>query len=510
MVTDSVEVPDRTRLDVLYVTDLRFPGGSSASLVAEVEAATGVGYRVGALQCASTSLRADRVIHPGIEALVSEGRLDLVRPGEPVDCSLVVVKHPTVLVEPVGGRLPVKCERVVVFSGQVPVDADGTRYYTPSEVHANVVEAFGMDPVWHPVSPVVRRSLADGSVPLAGDDWVEVIDVDRWESGRTRPVGDRPVIGRHGRPTPLKWPADAESLLGAYPDSDDVLVRVLGGVDGLEAVLPRVPGNWEVLPFGSMDAAEFLAGVDFFVYYHHPDLVEAFGRTIIEALASGCVVVLPEAFRELFGEACLYAEPSEVLDLVLGLHRDSDAFRAQAEAGGLVVRQRFSHSAHVSRISALAGTPGPVGGSDGRAAPTARVPAGLRRQRPVVMVCCLGAGADSVAATIRELDRHRDHAMGFHPVLVTTAAVPEVSAALDEELRLDADQRCFVSDRTGVVVEVLPSRTEHAGDGRWEDETLSRLAGVVRRHGVTSVTVVDLSHEDAWLGLQASPRPSVP
>ncbi len=510
MVNRSVEPPTRTRLDVLYLTDLRFPGGSSTSLVDEVEAASAAGYRVGVLQCASSSLRADRALHPGVARLVEEGRLVHVRPGEPVDCSLAIVKHPTVLVEPLGGRLPIRCDHVIVFVGQVPEDADGTRYYTPADVHRNVVEALGAEPVWHPVSPVVRRSLADGSVPLAGEDWVEVIDVDRWTSDRSRPVGDRPVIGRHGRPSPLKWPADPDDLLAAYPDSDDVRVRILGGVDGLEAVLATVPENWEVHPFGSMDACEFLAGVDFFVYHHHHDLVEAFGRTIIEALASGCVVVLPETFRELFGEGCVYAEPSAVRGLVLGLHGDPQAYRSQVEAGDRVVRERFSHAAHVERISAYAGSPAAGDGPIVRAAPTARAPRGLRAQRPVVMVACLGADPVEVASTIRDLDRHRDQAMGFHPVVVTTAAVPEISAELDEDLRIDADRRCFVSDRTGVVVEVLPSRSEHTGDGRWEDLTLSGLARIVRQHGVTSVTVGDLGHEDAWLGLQASPRPSLP
>ena len=36
-----------TPLDVLYLTDLRFPGGTSSSLVEEVRALSAAGYRVG-------------------------------------------------------------------------------------------------------------------------------------------------------------------------------------------------------------------------------------------------------------------------------------------------------------------------------------------------------------------------------------------------------------------------------------------------------------------------------
>lgn len=46
------------------------------------------GYRVGVLQCTSSSIRADRTLHSGIQPLVDDGILLLIRPGEPVDCSI--------------------------------------------------------------------------------------------------------------------------------------------------------------------------------------------------------------------------------------------------------------------------------------------------------------------------------------------------------------------------------------------------------------------------------------
>jgi hypothetical protein len=92
-----------TALDVLYITDLRFPGGSSSSLIEEARAAFDAGYRVGVIQCRSSSLRADRTFHPGIRSLIDDGTLFLIRPGEPVTCGVAIVKHPTVMVGSMGG-----------------------------------------------------------------------------------------------------------------------------------------------------------------------------------------------------------------------------------------------------------------------------------------------------------------------------------------------------------------------------------------------------------------------
>ena len=75
------------------------------------------------------------------------------------------------------------------------------------------------------------------------------------------------------------------------------------------------PPNWQVWPFNAIPPERFLSTVDFFVYFHHSQWVEAFGRSIVEAMASGAVAILPRQFETLFGEGAIYAEPSEVRDL---------------------------------------------------------------------------------------------------------------------------------------------------------------------------------------------------
>ena len=496
----GVGVNSSTALDVLYLTDLRFPGGSSSSLVEETRAAVEAGYRVGVLQCRSSSLRADRTFHPEISSQVEDGKLLLIRPGEPVTCGVTIVKHPTVMVEPMGGRLPVRSREVVAFVGQVPSDDDGTTYYEPLAVHENITEVLGDAPVWHPVSPVVRSRLEGSGVPLAPSDWVEVIDPDSWVVPRSGPLGALPVIGRHGRPSALKWPDDPDELAAVYPLDGRALVRVLGGTVGLETVLDDVPQSWDVSEFGSMDPREFLAGVDFFVYFHHRDLVEAFGRTVIEALSAGCVAVLPPHFQALFGEACLYAEPAEVGPLIRGLHADTAAFLKQSRCGLEEVTRRFSYQAHVDRLRGLIGEPAASGG---RAAPSAQVPRGLSAQRPAVLVSCLGAGPVRTAEVIRAVVTHRDRATGFDPVVLCDSPTPLVAGHLEEELQLDARSRRFLGSQTGIVVEMIESRESFDGEGTWENHVLGRVAEIQRIRRISAAIVADLEHPDAWLILGA-------
>lgn len=60
--------------------------------------------------------------------------------------------------------------------------------------------------------------------------WVNVVDVDHWwldRRGRDR--SGRPVVGRHSRPSPQKWPLGVERE-AAYPSDGRWDIRVVGVV----------------------------------------------------------------------------------------------------------------------------------------------------------------------------------------------------------------------------------------------------------------------------------------
>src|SRR6185436_6717003 len=186
---------------------------------------------------------------------------------------------------------------------------------------------------WAPISPLSRENMHKARLPFAmlETDWRCVLFPEDWNCDRSRPRGDRPVIGRHSRPELEKWPATREEILIVYPDKPEFAVRLLGiGSEIRDIVGEPLPSNWETYGFGELDPAEFLRSIDFFVYYHHPEWVEGFGRTIAEAAASGAVAILPPYLEPTFGEAALYRAPADVLDTVRELYRNWDAYQLQS------------------------------------------------------------------------------------------------------------------------------------------------------------------------------------
>ena len=95
------------------------------------------------------------------------------------------------------------------------------------------------------------------------------------------------VLGRHSRNDPLKWPDTEDEIRAAYPDLPNFKISILGGVPG--TVEPCVAPNWRILPFANEGIADFLRRLDFYVFFHSRQWVEAFGISMAEAMACGAV-----------------------------------------------------------------------------------------------------------------------------------------------------------------------------------------------------------------------------
>jgi hypothetical protein len=359
------------------------------------------------------------------------------------------------------------------------------------------------------VSPVVRAVLSaiSDEIVITDEDWVEVIDPSEWRErdGRDNdehhvtvgPMDTRPIIGRHSRPDSKKWPADADEIRQAYPINGEVRVRVLGGAEAVVETLGAVPAAWEVLPYGSLPAAEFLAGLDAYVYFHHRDLTEAFGRSILEALAARVPVVVAPHFEPLFGEACLYASPSTASDTVRALLADPDELQRHLDRADEIVATRFSHAVHQTRLARMAGPPGELFGDSkrsdspaGRAAPAfALIPAAQRRAHTTTLIACLGAPLERVESLLGQLDKHRRRAPGFIPILVVTLSVPPLARELGLETRVITSRRNFSSD------------TED-----WDDYAVGRLRQLAMHYRVDNVAAAGFDDADAWIALQCRRR----
>ena len=429
--------------DVAILSDLRYPGGNSASIVAEVRAQAAAGVSTVLIHVPSPHLKHARPFQARVTATLRDGLADLAHDGEEVHARLLVIRQPRIFTREIDVVPRVVADRTVLVINQPPGDAvDPERYYVFAEIRERVERYFSPDVEWTPISAQVREQIrrVAPDVELPRTDWHEIIDVDEWWTDRPGPLHEVPVIGRHGRPDPVKWPREPAEILRAYPDSAEIKVRILGGGEIAVERIGRRPSHWDVLDFGTEEPRDFLRSLDFFVYFHDPDLVEAFGRTILEAMAAGVPVIIGEHFRDTFGDAALYTDPAGVRDLVCELHRDRVRYRAVVERARAFVERRFGSSSHVSRLRVRPSRPalrrasctpadgpgagfGPsaLSGGSGAGCGTVPRPRGSR-------VLLAGDHLDRLLAIARRLpDR-------LEPVLVTVSEVLPAAGLLVEHL----------------------------------------------------------------------------
>ena len=450
----------RRQVDVLVVSDLRFPGGTSHSVAEEITAQAQAGWSTGLVHLNGPLLSKVRAVNPRIRDQLRRGAATLFVGDRSIRAKVVVVRHPGVLQAAAEQLPPIETESVVLVANAPPIDIDGHRHYRPAVVDQIVRDRFGVAAVWAPIGPLVREAIASDVAPgeMREQDWVNIIDVDAWRVHRPGWQSDRPVIGRHSRGSPQKWPTDSKVIEVVYPLDGSAVVKILGGADPVLDVLGYLPSSWRVIPFGAMEPRDFLGQLDFFVYYHHPAWVEAFGRNILEALASGLPAILPPHFRPLFGDAASYAEPADVPSLVRRLYGDRAAYEDIAACAESAVRARFGYQAHHERLVELIGRPESVAQQPKPTSPRRAAPA-----RPTLML--ISSNGSGMGHLTRLLAYARRAEPDLTPHFVSLSQAVGVVAQF------------------GYSFEYVPSaRATGLSSRRWHELFAERVADAVTRH----------------------------
>jgi hypothetical protein len=342
--------------DVVMLVDPRFPGGTSSATLADARALREAGRLVAVMEAASSLLPGSRAVNRAFADGLGVAGVPTLDPATEATAGLLLVTHPSLMpyvpTRPVALR-PAGC---VLVANHPPRLGDGRPEYDPTGIVETMERVFGAPALVAPVSPLVAELLAETDLDPARITPVvpRIVHSSDFDMPIRAPEPDRPlVIGRHARPDPMKWPDTTDEILSAWPVRPDVRVEILGGPPPADR-LPLLPWNWRVRRFGSMSPRDFLNGLDAVVYFHGAAWIEAFGMGLLEAMASGRVVVTHPAFRAQFGDGAVYTEPAGVAGVLDTLRADPAAWTAQAEAGRRIARDRHRPPALVSAVDRIA------------------------------------------------------------------------------------------------------------------------------------------------------------
>ncbi|MFC3491068.1 glycosyltransferase family protein [Glycomyces rhizosphaerae] len=357
--------PRTLRVDIVIASTLNLRGGTTSANEAEILAYLSAGLTVALVHHPVKERAMARPVDPKILALVDDERVFEVRAGDTVHCDLAIVRFPVAFEHLMEDRPRIEAARTVLLVNQTPFEEYGPTggygtAWSIRDVHRNVTEWLGAH-TWYAIGPAVRDVLRAhhaeemAGIDLAEDFWYETIDIAAWTPAerRVRAEGDPIRIGRHSRDHVTKFPNMAKRLRAAYPSAPDIEVHMLGGHDALHRILGTIPPGWTSHPFGTMSAVDFLGGVDVYAYFIDENLLEAFGRAPLEAMAAGVPCILSPDFAELFGDGAVYCEPDEVEAHTRLLAADPVYYAERAAAGRRVVHERFSPQALLHRVNGL-------------------------------------------------------------------------------------------------------------------------------------------------------------
>ncbi len=352
---------DSTHVDVVMLSDLALPGGTTSSNLAEIAANEQAGWSTAFVHNRNPRFR-DTGLNPKFFAACSD-RTHLLAAGESVSCDVLVIKYPpsALRIPDVFPAIDVRHE-IVMIANQTPrtgYSGDGEQVYDIEAVDREATEKFGRSPLWFPIGPAIRQVFemhhadALARIRWSADDWFEIIDADAWRRTNRPDNAGAFRVGRHGRDSEWKWPIDRDVFAAAYPEFAPYVIDILGGADEAAKRLGRLPRNWLVRPFDSISPRAYLAQLDVFVHVAHPHMEEAFGRTILEALAAGVPVITEPRFAGPFADAVIATDPRDIPAHLERLRTDTTYYDEMVQRGDELVAERFGFSAHHRRIDAL-------------------------------------------------------------------------------------------------------------------------------------------------------------
>ncbi|MFC0268197.1 glycosyltransferase [Kushneria aurantia] len=361
-VPNGLDPKKRNRIisyDVVIISDLSLLGGTRRCNQAYIETACSMGLKVGLFHWPRYDLKLVPDIAKEYRELSFRENVDILTWEEEIDAECVIIHHPPILkYEP--DQLPcIHSKKLAILVNQSPKQlySQEAYYYSEENVEELCYRLFKLKPVWVSISPSAREVLLGcGFYNVSEEIWYPPLMAQSLDLAELYNFSDSsrlPVIGRHARDHWTKWPSTRDKIKTAYLVNKKYEVRLLGGASHALKILGFSPQNWKIFPFDSIEVADFLEQLDFFVHFTNEDYIEEFGRNIAEAMAAGVVVILPRQFESTFGKAAYYCKPEEVESAVEYIWQNPEEFNNLRESAVTFIKDKMSRQQVVDRLNKL-------------------------------------------------------------------------------------------------------------------------------------------------------------
>ncbi len=308
-------------LKIAVVTDPRFPGGTATAVAQELPNLS----QFGKLEVHGISSRMfpDAPVNPTLKAAIDQQKLELIWDRQVISADLIILHNPSFLKFDKELKSRLVCQNLIVVAHENFTTPDGALAFDVTGCLQQISDAaLCAKKFLAPVSDYNRITVAGwldaGSTwHLTDQNWTNICELDVYAP--TDAPRDR--RGRHSRPGYEKFPdrATMERLFPAHAEHVAIL-----GADTFADDTP--PAHWTMYNFRTLPVSEFLAEIDFFIYFTNANWRESFGRVIAEATAAGKLVITDPATAQNFGDGIIGAAPDDVDGLIAGFIADPQRY----------------------------------------------------------------------------------------------------------------------------------------------------------------------------------------
>jgi hypothetical protein len=338
------------KLDVVFAADWCEDGEIQASAVEELRQLLDAGYRVGALHMENAIhlARYARTYTQPLQQMISAGQVAHVIADEThYQVNLMLVRSPELLQFMPHRGVGFNIRRVAVVAEKPPWEQQGLVVrYLPSDCSAHAAQFFGARPRWVPKTAAIRATLKTVVAPeeLNDADYATPFNPRDWQAPRRSPAQPTPVIGRWAGETAWQWPASTEQIHQVWPTDGSADVRFYGSPATVLTLIghAEIPPEWLWFRVGEIDRRTYYRSLDFYVHYRQQRSAAEVELPVLEALATGCVAVLPPWMERAYGQGAVYADPLQVHTTLRHYMENTESFMRQSDRGVEFARAHLS------------------------------------------------------------------------------------------------------------------------------------------------------------------------